>query len=439
MQKIYSNKVWVADSLQPATVSFSNGKIISVEFEKPANTTDFGDAIIMPGCIDAHVHVNEPGRTNWEGFDTATQAAAAGGITTIVDMPLNASPVTTTVDALEEKLKSTQGKLHVNTGFYAGVVPGNEDQIEKLCQAGVLGIKAFLTHSGIDEFPNVGKQELERIMPVLKEFGKPLLVHCELTDNKHASALEQSPTGYMAYLQSRPNKWEEDAVAMMIELCRKHGCKTHIVHVASATALKLIENAKKEGLPITAETCPHYLFFNAEEIPDANTLYKCAPPIREKANNAVLKNAYRLGILDFIASDHSPAPPGIKELETGDFLKAWGGIAGLQFLLSASWTSLKEQLSLSEFIPYLTARPAAFLGLDNKGTIAEGKDADMLIWQPEESFMAEEKDIFHKHKASPYTGKKLYGKVLTTIVNGNIVYQNNEIIHKNCGTWLLKK
>ncbi len=439
MQKIFSNNVWIENRLQPATICFANGKITELVFQKTADAKDVGNAVIMPGCIDAHVHVNEPGRTNWEGFDTATQAAAAGGTTTIVDMPLNASPVTTTPDAFEQKLRSTEGKLHVNAGFYGGIVPANKAGIRELCDAGVLGIKAFLTHSGIDEFPHVGKEELERIMPVLKECGKPLLVHCELSDNEHAAALEASPASYKAYLQSRPNKWEDDAVAMMIGLCEKYHCKTHIVHVSSAPALTLIDEAKKARLPITAETCPHYLFFNAEEIPDANTLYKCAPPIREKANNALLKKAYRSGILDFIASDHSPAPPAIKELESGNFQKAWGGIAGLQFLLSVSWTSLKDQLSLEEFIPYLTSRPAAFLGLYNKGVIAAGKDADLVIWQPEEIFIVEEKNILHKHKPSPYIGKTLQGKILTTIVNGNIVYQNNEIIHKNCGTWLLKK
>lgn len=439
MQKIFSNKVWVEDQLRPATVTFAGGKIVALEEAKNIDAFDYGNAIIMPGCIDAHVHVNEPGRTNWEGFDTATMAAAAGGITSIVDMPLNASPVTTTVAALEEKLRSTEGKLHVNAGFYGGIVPGNEQDIEPLCKAGVLGIKAFLTHSGIDEFPNAGQKELDTIMPVLREYNKPLLVHCELSDDLHADELKAYPTRYAAYLRSRPAQWEDDAVAMMIALCRKHHCKTHIVHVASATALKLIEQAKSEGLPLTAETCPHYIYFNAEEIEDGKTICKCAPPIREKENNTLLKNAFAHGTLDIISSDHSPAPPGIKELESGNFLKAWGGIAGLQFLLSTGWTALKNNLTVDGFIPLLTSKPAAFLGLQNKGLVEVGKDADLVVWEPDTAFEVNEKMILHRHKASPYLHKKLFGKVLTTIVNGETVFDQNTIITKNSGRWLLRK
>ena len=277
----------------------------------------------MPGVIDAHVHINEPGRTEWEGFDTGTQAAAAGGITTIIDMPLNANPVTTTVIAFDEKIVASKSKLHVNVGFYGGLVPGNQNELEGLIQAGVLGIKCFLTHSGIDEFPNVGKKEIDAAMPIIAKYGLPLLVHCELESKQVDNQFSDFPNSYRYYLASRPKQWENDAVELMIKLCRKHNCKTHIVHVSSAEALASIKEAKEEGLLLTAETCPHYIYFSAEDIPDSNCLFKCAPPIREKENNDLLKAALKSGVLDFIATDHSPAPPDIKELTTGNLQKAW--------------------------------------------------------------------------------------------------------------------
>ena len=426
------------EKLQPATIIFSNGKINEIVFDKINDAEDFGDNIIMPGVIDVHVHVNEPGRTEWEGFETATQAAAAGGTTTIVDMPLNASPVTTTVSAFQEKLISTKNKLNVNCGFYAGLVPNNVNDLEDLLKSGVLGIKCFLTHSGIDEFPNVTKEDLEIAMPIIAKYQLPLLVHAELT-NVVDCDFENHPTSYQHYLASRPKKWENDAIQMMIELCRKHKCQVHIVHVSSAEALQLIQDAKAEGLPITAETCTQYLYFNAETIPDANCIYKCAPPIREKKNNDQLKQALLNGTLDFITTDHSPAPSSLKEIETGNLKKAWGGIAGIQFLLNGSWTALKDMMSLEEFIPLVTSKPAQFLNIENKGKIKFGADADFVIWNPNESKLVEEKDIYFKHKISPYIGKNLYGIILETIVNGETVFQNNQIKQKNIGTWLLKK
>lgn len=426
------------EKLQPATIIFSNGKINEIVFDKINDAEDFGDNIIMPGVIDVHVHVNEPGRTEWEGFETATQAAAAGGTTTIVDMPLNASPVTTTVSAFQEKLISTKNKLNVNCGFYAGLVPNNVNDLEDLLKSGVLGIKCFLTHSGIDEFPNVTKEDLEIAMPIIAKYQLPLLVHAELT-NVVDCDFENHPTSYQHYLASRPKKWENDAIQMMIELCRKHKCQVHIVHVSSAEALQLIQDAKAEGLPITAETCTQYLYFNAETIPDANCIYKCAPPIREKKNNDQLKQALLNGTLDFITTDHSPAPSSLKEIETGNLKKAWGGIAGIQFLLNGSWTALKDMMSLEEFIPLVTSKPAQFLNIENKGKIKFGADADFVIWNPNESKLVEEKDIYFKHKISPYIGENLYGIILETIVNGETVFQNNQIKQKNKGTWLLKK
>jgi len=439
-RSIYSNRCWLDEKLQPATISFENSIITEIHHHKTENAEDAGDHILMPGVMDAHVHINEPGRTDWEGFDTATQAAAAGGITTVVDMPLNASPVTTNVKALDEKLAASKDKLHVNVGFYGGLIPGNLNDLEGLMKAGVLGIKCFLTHSGIDEFPKVGEKEINAAMPVIAKYDLPLLVHGEMYKKEADNEFSDFPNSYRYYLASRPKKWENDAADLVIKLCRKHRCATHIVHVSSADVLIKIAEAKKDGLPLTAETCPHYIYFNAEDIPDSNSLYKCAPPIREKENNELLKKALANGVLDFIATDHSPAPPDIKELETGNLQKAWGGIAGLQFLLPASWTVMKESISLQKFIPLLTEHPARFLHAGNrKGRLATGFDADLVVWNPEERFEVKARDILHRYDCSPYCGKELYGTVQQTIVNGITVYQNKKIIQKNAGQWLLKK
>lgn len=437
---IYSERCWINGKLQPATVCFKDGIITEILPVKSAEAFDAGHLVLMPGIIDAHVHINEPGRTDWEGFDTATKAAAAGGITTIVDMPLNASPVTTTIKAFREKLAATENKLHVNVGFYGGLVPGNVSEIESLAKAGVLGIKCFLVHSGIDDFPEVTENDIIEAMPVISKCGLPLLAHCEIFEKEVENYFAAHPTSYTHYLGSRPSTWEYDAIQMMLRLCKSNQCPVHIVHVSSAEALPMITAAKKEGLPVTAETCAHYIYFNAEDIPDANCLYKCAPPIRSRENNMKLKEALLDGTLDFLATDHSPAPPAIKELQSGNLKKAWGGIAGLQFLLPASWTALKGYMSLEKFIPLLTSEPASFLGISNrKGGIKVGYDADLLIWDPDIDEKIKIEDIFFRHKVSPYIGETLSGSVRQTYVNGKLVYDNKQIIHKNSGKWLLRK
>jgi allantoinase len=438
---IYSKKCWIEGKLQEATVFFENGIITQIQKGTPESFESIKNAsnsILMPGIIDAHVHVNEPGRKEWEGFDTATQAAAAGGITTIVDMPLNSSPVTTTAKAFKEKLAATKGKMHVNVGFYGGLVPGNYKDLEELIQQGVLGIKAFLIHSGIDEFPNVTEKELNDAAPLFAKYNLPLLAHCELPDDT-PNDLAVHPTHYKSYLNSRPKRWENKAVELMISICKKHNTPTHIVHVSSAEALDQIKNAKAESLQLTAETCPHYIYFDAEEIPDAATIYKCAPPIREKQNNKQLEWALADGTLDFIATDHSPSPPAIKEIESGNLKKAWGGIAGLQFLLSASFTALKNNFTLEKFIPLLTEHPAQFLKVNKKGFIKAGYDADFVVWTPGENFVVTEEAILHKHKISPYVGHKLYGVVQQTYINGSLIFDNHRLIQLNKGQWLLRK
>ena len=440
---IFSKRCWINNQFKPATIFVKKGIIERIEAGKVISSQgllDVDENILMPGVIDAHVHINEPGRTDWEGFETATKAAAAGGTTMLADMPLNSTPVTVCKEFFIKKKRASHGKLNVNCGFYGGLVPQNIDQLEKLIEAGVLGIKAFLTHSGIDDFPNVTKADLEKGMAIISKYDIPLLVHCELeSDNFEAQKkFTQDPKSYTAYLNSRPKSWENNAINLMINLCRKYNCKVHIVHLSSADALKNIIEAKKEGLPVTVETCPHYLFFNAEEIDDGNTAFKCAPPIREKSNNDLLKEAVANGLIDFLATDHSPAPPEIKELESGNFKKAWGGIAGLQFLLPAAWTVLKDKVSLEHFIPLLTEKPAQFLNLNHrKGYLKVSYDADFVIWNPNEKFIVSENAIFHKHKLTPYLNRKLFGKILQTFVNGKNVFRNDKLYHTNAGKIIL--
>lgn len=440
IKNIYSNRCWIDNKFQPATISFENGIITAIHSNKLKDAEDTGDNIIMPGVIDAHVHINEPGRTDWEGFDTATKAAAAGGTTTVVDMPLNSSPVTISSEAFNQKLTASKNKLHINCGFYGGLIPGNANNLEELIKAGVLGIKCFLVHSGIDDFPNVTRKDLEEAMPILAQYNIPLLAHCELIKEELITDFSDNPTSYQHYLASRPKKWENDAVDLMIELSEKYNCSIHIVHVSSAEALGSIEKAKQKGLKVTAETCAQYIYFNAETIPDAECAYKCAPPIREKANNDLLKAALKNGVLDFITTDHSPATPSIKELQSGNLLKAWGGIAGIQFLLSASWSALKETISLEKFIPLVTEHPAKFLKAGGrKGKIAVGFDADLVCWNPEEKFTVSKDDILFRHKISPYIGKELYGTVKETIVNGQMVFREGEVVEFKIGKTIISK
>ena len=326
---IYGKNVLIEGDLLEATVITHQGKIVEIVRDKKVESDsyqfiDAGENVVMPGLIDCHVHINEPGRTEWEGFETATRAAAAGGITTLVDMPLNSSPVTTTVDGFEQKLSHASQKLNVNCGFWGGIVPGNAHYVKPLIEAGVLGFKAFLTHSGIDEFPNVTESDLRKVMPIIAESGLPLLVHCELDEpHEGQSLLDQNPTNYVAYLASRPKEWEDKAIALMIRLAEEFDCRTHIVHVSSANSIKQIETARNAGYPITAETCPHYLCFAAEEIPDGQTVYKCAPPIREKANQEQLWEAITDSVLDFVGTDHSPAPAQLKHLDSGNLKEAY--------------------------------------------------------------------------------------------------------------------
>ncbi|CAN5498038.1 allantoinase AllB [soil metagenome] len=426
---IHSNNTIIGNAVKEATILIDDGKISAVieGFAKDLDCEiiDVADKVLMPGLVDSHVHINEPGRTDWEGFDTATKAAIAGGLTTLVEMPLNASPVTTTVAAFETKLAATEGKLHTNCGFWGGIIPGNTNEIEPLIAKGVLGFKAFLTHSGIDEFPNVTEADLHFAMPIIAKHGLPLLVHCELSDTP-ADGIFDDPKSYRQYLASRPKKWEDDAVALMIRLCEQYKCRVHIVHLSSANAIDQIAKAKQKGLPLTVETAQHYLYFNAEYIPDGKTAFKCAPPIRKRSNNDKLWQALKDDIIDFVATDHSPAPPGLKQLDSGDLMKAWGGISSIQFALPVLWTAAKtKDCTVIEIANWLSAKPALLAGLQNsKGRIEIGFDADLIVWDPKKSFVVKEEMIHHKHKLTPYLNETLYGVVEQTYLAGEMVFDN---------------
>lgn len=396
-----------------------------------------GDNVIMPGVIDPHVHINEPGRTDWEGFATATKAALAGGITTLVDMPLNSSPVTTTAAAFDKKLAATKDQLHTNCGFWGGVIPGNEKEIEPLIEKGVLGFKAFLIHSGIDEFPNVTEDDLRKAMPLIAESQLPLLVHCELTDNRQFAI--GNSRSYQNYLNSRPRKWEDEAIALMIRLCEEFNCHVHIVHLSSSGSIEQIAKAKLKGLPLTVETAQHYLYFNAEEIKDGQTQFKCAPPIREKENNDKLWHALKDGIIDFVATDHSPATPDLKELESGDYIKAWGGIASLQFALPLLWTATKKRnCNLNDVAKWLCENPAKLIGkADAKGKIEKGYNADLMVWNEKQSFKITADIIQHKHKITPYLNEELFGVVEQTYLSGEKVFDDGKFLHLNKGKIIL--
>jgi len=432
---IHSTCVLTPEGPKNATILLKDGIITDV-VEGKIKVTDFpleevGDLVVMPGLIDSHVHINEPGRTEWEGFETMTKAAIAGGITTLVDMPLNSSPVTISAKTFQDKIEAAKGKLYCNCGFWGGIVPANADKLEELIDAGVLGIKAFLTHSGIDEFPNVTLADLKKGMAVMAKHHIPLLAHAEL-DEMHdgITAFEKNPTSYMAYLNSRPKVWEDKAVEMMIALCQEFKSPVHIVHLSSAGALPQIKAARAKGLPLTVETCPQYLYFCAEEIPDANTLFKCAPPIRERANNDKLWQALKDGAIDFVVTDHSPATPDLKKIESGNFKEAWGGIASIQFSLPVVWTAAKKRgFTLNQIVALMSTHVATFIGLEqSKGKIQKGYDADLVVWNPEQNFSVKTSDIQYRHKISPYVGQELSGVVKQTYLGGKKVYENGNFI-----------
>lgn len=430
---IRGERVLIGDELRPAALHIANGRIRAVTSldagVSPGTTVvDAKRLLVTPGVVDTHVHLNEPGRAEWEGFRTASEAAAAGGITTVVDMPLNCIPATTTRAAAEEKREALAKQAHIDIAFWGGVVPGNADELEGLARFGVPGAKCFLCPSGVDEFPNVVRADLERALPIMRDLGLVLLVHAEVPgplERAEAEVAGQDPRAYETYLRSRPRSAEDEAIAMVIDLAKKHRAPAHIVHLSSASALPMIARAQQEGVPITAETCLHYLTFTAEEVAAGQTQFKCAPPIRERSNRELLWGGLANGgPLGMVVSDHSPCTPQLKKPETGDFMGAWGGIAGLQLGLSGLFTaSLARGHSLAQMFEWNAVATARLAGLSGrKGRLAAGHDADVVLWDDAASFTVEPGMIRHKHKVTPYAGRTLRGVVHRTFVRGRTAY-----------------
>ena len=430
---IRSSRVVTPDAVIPAAIIISDGRIESVVASDavPASMAceDFGDLVIAPGVVDAHVHINEPGRTHWEGFATATAAAAAGGVTTLIDMPLNSSPVVVDAASLQHKRDAANGKCIVNVDFYGGLIPGNEIEIPALIDSGVKGIKAFLCDSGLDEFPAAGEKELRSALPMLKKANLPLLAHAEIvsdTSAKPAPTFDTWPQrSYAAFADSRPASFELAAIELLIKLCDEFQTPIHIVHLATAKALPMISAAKAKGLPLTVETCPHYIYFCDDDIEEGQTQYKCCPPIRDAANRDALRQAVASGLIDTIGSDHSPCPPELKEMLSGDFSKAWGGISSLQLTLPIMATIAKsENWSLELLAKKLSQQPGETFGYSGtKGKIAAGYDADLVVWDPDVSWQVAGEQLHHRHSITPYDGETLYGQVIKTFVGGDVVFE----------------
>jgi allantoinase len=446
-QGFLSRRIVTPEAIRPGAVLVHNGKaregkisgLILAE-EVPAEKIppnfeihDFGNSAILPGLVDSHAHINEPGRTEWEGFETATRAAAAGGYTTLVDMPLNCLPPTATVAALTAKRQAAQGKCLVDWLPWGGVVSDNQHEIKPLAAAGVPGFKCFLIHPGIDGFTMVTEQELRAALPHVARTGLPLLVHAELPGpideaNNRLQINRADWRSYSTYLQSRPEEAELSAIRLLLSLCREYKFRLHIVHLSASSALPELCAAKAAGLPVTVETCPHYLHFCAEEIPNGATLCKCAPPIRSRENREKLWQGLKDGIIDLVATDHSPCPPAMKRLNEGSFQTAWGGIASLSVAFPVMWTEASRRgFNLADVVRWMAAAPALLAGsAASKGRIAEGCDADFVIFDPEAEFVVTEDRPYYRHQISPYLGEKLRGAVKATYLRGQLVFSDGE-------------
>ncbi|MFE9220598.1 allantoinase AllB [Streptomyces lavendulae] len=415
-----STRVITPEGTRAASVAVAGGKITAVlahDAEVPAGARleDFGDDVLLPGLVDTHVHVNDPGRTEWEGFWTATRAAAAGGITTILDMPLNSLPPTTTVDHLRVKQEVARSKAHVDVGFWGGALPDNVKDLRPLHDAGVYGFKCFLSPSGVDEFPLLDQEQLATSLAEITGFGGLLIVHAE--DPHHLESAPQNPgPKYADFLASRPQDAENTAIQNLIAQAKRLNARVHVLHLSSASALPLIAAAKAEGVAVTVESCPHFLTLTAEEVPDGATEFKCCPPIREAANQDVLWDALADGTIDCIVSDHSPSTA---DLKTGDFATAWGGISSLQLGLPAIWTEARKRgRTLEEVARWMSTAPAAIAGLAAKGAIEAGRDADFAVLAPEETFTVDPAHLHHRNQVTAYAGKTLHGVVKSTWLRG---------------------
>lgn len=433
---------------QPAAIFIRGGIIQRIapfdDIRPDCPVYEAGDHIMMPGLVDTHVHSNEPGRTEWEGFTTATRAAAAGGVTALIEMPLNSIPATTTVAAFQQKLAAASGQLWVDTGFWGGVVPGNSGDLLALWEAGCFGFKCFLVESGVAEFDFVTEADLLEALPHLAELGAPLLVHAELPGPIEAVKAQRSPFAsgkvYQTWLASRPRAAENEAIALLLRLAMEHNVHIHVVHLSSAESIAQIHHAQSASVEVSVETCPHYLTFAAEDIPAGATQFKCAPPIRERENREQLWQGLREGTISMIVTDHSPCPPAMKYLEKGDFLYAWGGIASVQLSLPATWTEARQRgFTFSDLANWLCEGPARLAGLyGKKGRIAAGCDADLVIWDPDAVFRVEPERLQHRHKLTPYAGRELMGIVEATLLRGEIIYERGSFSSAPTGRVLLR-
>ncbi len=444
-RRIRSRYVVTPEGVRDCVVEIADGRIVALTptgDATPAGVQDLGDLWLLPGLVDTHVHLNDPGRAEWEGFGSGTRAAAAGGVTTLVDMPLNSVPATCTAVAFGKKLRTAYGHCHVDVAFWGGVVPGNAGDLEPQVIGGVRGFKCFLAPSGVDEFPSVGESDLRLAMPIVARLGLPLLVHAEDPGTLAAAATRvtgHDPSLYATWLASRPPEAEVGGIAMLVRLARETGCRVHVVHVSAAESLPLLREARAAGVPITAETCPHYLVFEAEGIGRGATAFKCAPPIRERAHREALWAALRDGTLDLIATDHSPCLPEMKLPAEGDVLRAWGGIASLELALPAVWTEAQLRgVSLPDLARWMSAAPARLAGLEEcKGAIAVGHDADLVAFDPDAIGLVEPAKLHQRHPITPYAGRTLCGRVVAVWLRGSAVVRDGKVARKATGRMVL--
>lgn len=444
---VRGQRVFTPEGERAAAVHIDRARGVIVAVTEPSaapagvETIDAGSTCVLPGLVDTHVHINDPGRSDWEGFETATRAAAAGGVTTLVDMPLNSIPPTTTLEGLRAKVRALEEKAHVDVALCGGLVPSNPGGLAELFAEGVLAFKCFLAESGVGEFSHVHESELRAGMRELAKIDAPLFVHAELPEplsEGEKAAMGLDPRRYATYLASRPRRAEDAAIELVLRVARETGARAHVVHLSSSDALGLVRRAREEKTRLTVETCPHYLTFAAEEIPDGATEYKCAPPIREQANREKLWDALREGLVDQVVTDHSPSTAELKCSGSGDFMKAWGGISSLQLGLAAVWTEARARgRSVRDVVEWMSAAPARLAGLyGRKGAIAAGFDADLVLWDPEGDFVVDAAALEHKNKLTPYHARALKGVAHRTLLRGHTIYERGAAFAPRRGRWL---
>ncbi len=436
---VTSTRVMVGDTIRPARVEIADGHVTAVvDPAIPAaagvDVHDVGDLVVLPGLVDSHVHVNEPGRTHWEGFATATRAAAAGGVTTIVDMPLNCLPPTVDVAALDTKRAVAADQVVVDTAFWGGAVPGNDDDLAGLHEAGVRGFKSFLCDSGVPEYGCVHPSALDPLLGRIATLGSMLVVHAEDPDTCDAAAAAlHAPTAserrrHATWLATRPARAEARAVEALAAACRRTGARVHVLHLSAAAAGEVVAAARDEGLPITAETCPHYLTLHAEDVPDGATEFKCAPPIRDRANADRLWDLLVDGVLEAVVSDHSPCPPADKAPGSGDFLAAWGGIASLQLGLPLVWTAARRRgVPLELVVRRMSTGPARIAGLARKGSLEPGAAADLVAFDPDVTWEVDGTRLHHRHPVTPHHGRTLTGRAVHTWLAGRPIMRDGVV------------